>query len=114
MPGSCTRCRFKAETFAAVMPVENDTDPLRRASQLKRVQSCPATDFVVWLTRADPTEVAVRLKAATRSAPASAAAVEILIDTASVCPVLPGLKPAGSGETRDAQARKNPSQRGEN
>jgi hypothetical protein len=79
--------RFSPETFVAVMPVGNDTEPLRWAFQLKRVQSCPAAAVLVATpVRDEPAELARPLETATRSAIKRTAADKSLVGTASYLP----------------------------
>ena len=99
MPGNRTRCLFRAETFAALIPVANVTEPLRRASQLKRVQSWPLTTVLAAEPVADePAAAAPPLQATMRRATVSAVADETFIDTVWVYPVGFGTN-LGSGGT---------------
>ena len=108
VPGSRTRCRFNPETFAALIPVANVTEPLRRASQLKRVQSRPLTAALAAEPAPDePAAAAPPLQATISRATVSAVADETFIDTVWVYPVGFGAN-LGYGDT-GFWARKNPS-----
>src|ERR1035437_353232 len=110
VPGRCICCRFRPETFAAVIPVANVTEPLRRASQLKRVQSCPPATVFAALPVPDEPAAAAPPQAATTRTAVSTKTEETFIGTVPAYPAGFGTNLGSAGTA--FRARKNPSWRG--